>query len=118
MCGSVAPVPDGDLRWDKLRAGARRGTVRINVALCAGMDNRRDAVHTSGPGGETRKMYESGLTRGGDVGDPVKDEALEVPVPEVWRPTLEAVVDSLVRRDSIIGAGLPALSPVSADTTQ
>ncbi len=52
------------------------------------------------------------------MGDPVKDDSLEVPIPEVWRPTLKAVVDSLVRRDTIIGAGLPSVAPVSAEVSQ
>jgi Transposase, Mutator family len=56
--------------------------------------------------------------RGGDVGDPVKDASLEVPIPEAWRPTLEAVVDSLVRRDTVIGAGLPSVDPVPLEISQ
>src|SRR4051794_24669247 len=39
--------------------------------------------------------------------DPVKDGDLEVPVPEVWRPTLRAIVASLVRRDARLGAPWP-----------
>lgn len=50
--------------------------------------------------------------------DPTKDEDLELPVPNVWRPTLKAIVDSLVRRDSRIGVGLPSVTPASADTTR
>lgn len=53
----------------------------------------------------------------GGVADPAKDDALQVPVPEVWRPTLKAVVDSLVRRDTIIGAGLPSVDPVPGETS-
>ncbi|GAA2194491.1 DUF7668 domain-containing protein [Micromonospora lupini] len=52
------------------------------------------------------------------MGDPVKDEALDVPIPEVWRPTLRAIVDSLVRRDTVVGAGLPSVDPVSPETSQ
>jgi hypothetical protein len=58
------------------------------------------------------------LGRGGYVGDPVKDASLEFPIPEAWRPTLEAVVDSLVRRDTVIGAGLPSVDPVPPDISQ
>jgi hypothetical protein len=52
------------------------------------------------------------------VSDPVKDEDLEVPVPDVWRPTLAAIVDSLARRDAIVGAGLSSVDPVPPDTSQ
>ena len=52
------------------------------------------------------------------MGDPVKDASLEVPIPEVWRPTLKAVVESLARRDTVIGAALPSVDPVPADISQ
>ena len=52
------------------------------------------------------------------MGDPVKDASLEVPIPEIWRSTLTAVVNSLVRRDTVIGAGLPSVDPVPADVWQ
>lgn len=52
------------------------------------------------------------------MNDPAKDADVEFPVPEVWRPTLRAIVDSLVRRDAVLGAGLPVVDPVSADVTQ
>jgi hypothetical protein len=52
------------------------------------------------------------------VGDPVKDASLEVPIPEAWRPTLKAVVDSLVRRDTVIGERLPSVDPVPAEISQ
>jgi hypothetical protein len=51
------------------------------------------------------------------MADPVKDKHVEGAVPEVWRPTLRAIVDSLVRRDVMLGAGLPAVDPLSADAT-
>jgi hypothetical protein len=49
---------------------------------------------------------------------PTQDEGVEVPVPESWRPTLRAIVDSLVRRDVVLGAGLASVDPVSVDDTQ
>ena len=52
------------------------------------------------------------------MGDPVKDASLEGPIPEAWRPTLKAVVDSLARRDAVIGAGLPSVDPVPAEISQ
>jgi hypothetical protein len=52
------------------------------------------------------------------VGDPVKDDLHEGPVPEVWRPALKAVVDSLARRDAAMGAGLPSGDPVPAEIWQ
>jgi len=42
---------------------------------------------------------------------PHKDES-EGPVPELWRPTFSAVVDSLVERTPTIGGGLPEVEPV------
>ena len=42
---------------------------------------------------------------------PHKDES-EGPVPELWRPTFSAVVDSLVERALTIGGGLPEVEPV------
>ena len=42
---------------------------------------------------------------------PHKDES-EGPVPELWRPTFSAVVDSLVERAPTIGGGLPEVEPV------
>jgi hypothetical protein len=53
-----------------------------------------------------------------DMGDPVKDTELEVLVPEVWRPTLRAIVDSLVRRDVVLAADLTAVDAVSVAVTQ
>ena len=52
------------------------------------------------------------------MADPVKDDSREVPVPEVWRPTLAAIVGSLVRRDAMIGAGLQAVDPTPYETSQ
>ncbi|MEV4216547.1 hypothetical protein [Micromonospora sp. NPDC049662] len=52
------------------------------------------------------------------MGDPVKDATLEGPIPEAWRPTLKAVVDSLVGRDAAIGAGLPPVDPVPTEISQ
>ncbi|WP_327009777.1 hypothetical protein OHA72_22630 [Dactylosporangium sp. NBC_01737] len=52
------------------------------------------------------------------MGDPVKDEHVESAVPEVWRPTLRAIVDSLRRRDIVLAAGLPGVDPVSNADTQ
>jgi hypothetical protein len=53
----------------------------------------------------------------GDVAEPVKDGEHEGPVPEEWRATLAAIVDSLVRRDDVLAAGLDSVDPVSPDTT-
>jgi hypothetical protein len=55
---------------------------------------------------------------GGYVGDPVKVDSREGPIPEAWRPTLAAIVDSLVRGDAVIGAGLPAVDPVPPDVSR
>jgi hypothetical protein len=52
------------------------------------------------------------------VSGPVKDEDVEVAVPEVWRSTLRAIVDSLVRRDAVLSIGLPSVDPLSEDDTQ
>jgi hypothetical protein len=52
------------------------------------------------------------------VGDPVKDAAREVAISEVWRPTLAAIVDSLMRRDTVIGGRLKAVDPVPYETSQ
>ncbi|MGV9213995.1 DUF7668 domain-containing protein [Micromonospora sp. RB23] len=52
------------------------------------------------------------------MGDPVKDASLEGSIPQAWRPTLKAVVDSLVRRDAAIGAGLPPVDPVPSELSQ
>ena len=52
------------------------------------------------------------------MNDPVKDAGVEFPFPEGWRPTLRAIVDSLVRRDAVLGADLPVVDLVSADVTQ
>lgn len=37
------------------------------------------------------------------------------PIPEAWRPTLSSLVDSLARRDALIGAGLPNVDPASPE---
>jgi hypothetical protein len=52
------------------------------------------------------------------VGDPIRDVDREVPIPEVWRPTLAAIVDSLVRRDAVIGVGLQAVDPIPPETSK
>ena len=52
------------------------------------------------------------------MGDPVKDASREAPIPQAWRPTLTAVVDSLARRDVVIGLAVPSLDPVPADIWQ
>lgn len=52
------------------------------------------------------------------MGEPVKDASREVPIPQAWRPTLMAVVDSLARRDIVIGAAVPSLDPVPAHIRQ
>lgn len=50
--------------------------------------------------------------------DPVKDAEVEGAVPEVWRPVLTALVDSLVRREAALGAGLPSVDAVSASVAR
>jgi hypothetical protein len=52
------------------------------------------------------------------MSDPVKDPDLETPIPLVWRPALRGIVDSLVRRDAIVGGGHPSVEPVSAEDLQ
>jgi hypothetical protein len=52
------------------------------------------------------------------VDDPVKDATFEAPVPEVWRPTLAAVVDSLARPDATVATDLPSVDPVPPATWQ
>lgn len=42
---------------------------------------------------------------------PHKDET-EGPVPDLWRPTFSALVDSLVERAPTMGGGLPDVEPV------
>ncbi len=49
---------------------------------------------------------------------PVKDTEQEGPVPDVWRPTLAAIVESLVREDSVLAAELPAVNPVSEELSR
>jgi hypothetical protein len=53
-----------------------------------------------------------------EMDDPVKDTESEGSVPEVWRSTLRAIVDSLVRRDAVLADGLPAVDAVSVAETQ
>src|SRR4051794_35645415 len=66
----------------------------------------------------TCRIGRARLAVAGSAGRPVNDVAVEVAIPGIWRPTLSAVVDTLVRRDAIIAAGLPAVNPVSAETRQ
>ena len=46
---------------------------------------------------------------------PVKDDLREHSVPDVWQPTLSAIVESLARGDAVMAADLPAVDPVSRD---
>jgi hypothetical protein len=78
--------------------------------LCASSGGR------SGPSTDAR--LGSGECRGGNVVDPVKDPEVEAAVPEAWRPVLGAIVDSLVRRDLVLGADLTAVDPASAVVRQ
>ncbi|MEU8660586.1 DUF7668 domain-containing protein [Actinoplanes philippinensis] len=55
---------------------------------------------------------------GDDAVQPVKDEEREGPVAQVWRPTLAAVVDSLVQREGVLARGLRAVEPVSPVRTR
>ncbi|MEQ6902646.1 hypothetical protein [Nocardioides sp. YIM 152588] len=52
------------------------------------------------------------VTRG-DLTPPIKDGERERPVPEVWRPTLSAIVESLAREDVIVATEVPGVEPVS-----
>lgn len=47
----------------------------------------------------------------------MKDLDAELPVPDIWRSTISAIVESLRRRDATLGADLPSLEPVSVDLT-
>lgn len=47
---------------------------------------------------------------------PLKDE-VQTAVPHVWRDTLGAIVDSLIRGDLRIGQGVEDVDPVSADVS-
>ena len=49
--------------------------------------------------------------------NPVKQE-FEGPIAEVWRPTLAAIVDSLVRGDAMIGFGVPGVDPTSEQLSE
>jgi hypothetical protein len=55
---------------------------------------------------------------GDNVAQPVKDEERQGPVAEVWRPTLAAVVDSLVQREGVLAPGVGAVEPVSPVKTR
>lgn len=48
---------------------------------------------------------------------PQKDET-EGPIPDVWRPTFAALVNSLVERSPTLGEGLPDVDPVSAEVRE
>lgn len=48
---------------------------------------------------------------------PQKDET-EGPIPDVWRPTFAALVNSLVERSPTLGQGLPDVDPVSAEVRE
>jgi hypothetical protein len=50
------------------------------------------------------------------VAEPVKYGEHEGPVPQEWRATLAAIVDSLIRRDDTLAAGLYSVDPVPPDT--
>lgn len=43
---------------------------------------------------------------------------LEGPIPEEWRPTLTAVVDSIVRGDALTGSGIPGVAPATAELSE
>lgn len=46
------------------------------------------------------------------MASPQKNEN-EGPIPDAWRPTFAAVVNSIVERAAMIGGGLPEVDPVS-----
>jgi hypothetical protein len=63
------------------------------------------------------RVLRSGRNRtqkGGALISLYKDET-ERPVPEIWRPTISALVDSLVERAPTIGVGVPEVEPVPDD---
>jgi hypothetical protein len=47
---------------------------------------------------------------------PRKDEENELPIAEVWRPTIEQVVRRFVAGDYALGEAVPGVAPVSAET--
>ncbi|GAA3256702.1 hypothetical protein ACFO1B_48805 [Dactylosporangium siamense] len=51
------------------------------------------------------------------MAEPAKDGEQEGPVPQHWRATLTAIVESLVRRDDVLAAGVDPVDPVSPDAT-
>ena len=50
--------------------------------------------------------------------EPVKDEENELPVAQVWRPTIEQVVLHFVASDYGLDEGVPGVAPVSAETAK
>lgn len=49
---------------------------------------------------------------------PVKDETHERPVPAVWRPTIEQVVQCFVAGDFDLAGGVPGVDPVSPENAK
>lgn len=47
---------------------------------------------------------------------PLKDEENELPVAEVWRPTLEQIVRRFVEGDHGLTEAVPGVAPVTAET--
>lgn len=59
-----------------------------------------------------------GVVATDEVVMPVKNEDREQPVPEVWRPALSAIVESLIRDDRVLVADLAVVRPMSGDLSQ
>ena len=56
-------------------------------------------------------------TRTDDVEIPaIKDEETERPIPSAWRPVVREIVDSFVRHDYHLGAGIPRVVPIADKT--
>jgi hypothetical protein len=51
------------------------------------------------------------------TGTPTKADDRELPVPLVWRPVIQQVVETL-RGDPGRGVGVPGVRPVSAETSK
>lgn len=49
---------------------------------------------------------------------PVRKNALEGPVPSVWRPTLDAIVLRFVHGDYSLNSPVPGIAPVSGETSR
>lgn len=46
----------------------------------------------------------------------VKDEEAERPIPSAWRSVIREIVNAFVRHDYYLGAGIPGVAQISAET--